>query len=551
MLVARVESQEVDPDVWKACAGVGITVPEVGSKVYYFPQGHAEHCHSPVTFISPLVFSRPVITCRVDCVFKFASCLTDEVYVTYQLTPIAPTGGIHLPEERPDGGGEEEEEVVWFGKVLTISDTNIGGVFSVPRFCAESIFPPVDSSENPPVQTLAIKDVHNVVWEFRHIYRGMPRRHLLTTGWSKFVNKKRLTYGDTVLFMKKPTTGELFVGVKRLSRREGPGAGWEWNSPAGPVTVCSRRGGTGRLSVESVAEAAELAAKGMPFQVVYFPRVGSLAFVVEAEKVEKSLTMFWAAGVRIQMPVEHEDCSKVTWFQGTVSKPYVSEAGPWFPSPWRMLQVTWDRSGVLQNVRVNPWEVKLVPPKPSLEYSTPRPARKKLRSIAAENPFSPGSGSSSSSRAGNLNTSMILNQAESASSGLRGAKFDSPAANENIHQMCSAESFANCIMAPESNAFSVNLIVASPQQCDSLSPNIQSRVHAVGNELVGKQGDFALFQLFGKIIYTKDPVESGSIGVGCAQDDGSQMFKETESKPKSFELSSTSPCTEQLDEKAQ
>lgn len=37
--------------------------------------------------------------------------------------------------------------------------------------------------------------------ELLHI-AGQPRRHLLTTGWSAFVNKKKLVSGDAVLFLR-------------------------------------------------------------------------------------------------------------------------------------------------------------------------------------------------------------------------------------------------------------------------------------------------------------------------------------------------------------
>lgn len=35
-----------------------------------------------------------------------------------------------------------------------------------------------------------------------HASAGQPRRHLLTTGWSAFVNKKKLVSGDAVLFLR-------------------------------------------------------------------------------------------------------------------------------------------------------------------------------------------------------------------------------------------------------------------------------------------------------------------------------------------------------------
>lgn len=89
----------------------------------------------------------------------------------------------------------------------------------------------------PPAQELVARDLHDNVWTFRHIYRGIvldssqskqnfqircfslfvfvfnmsicvflclgqPKRHLLTTGWSLFVSGKRLFAGDSVLFIR-------------------------------------------------------------------------------------------------------------------------------------------------------------------------------------------------------------------------------------------------------------------------------------------------------------------------------------------------------------
>ena len=35
----------LDPQLWHACAGGMVQMPPVRSRVYYFPQGHAEHAH--------------------------------------------------------------------------------------------------------------------------------------------------------------------------------------------------------------------------------------------------------------------------------------------------------------------------------------------------------------------------------------------------------------------------------------------------------------------------------------------------------------------------
>ncbi|XLT26377.1 hypothetical protein HN873_057669, partial [Arachis hypogaea] len=81
-----------------------------------------------------------------------------------------------------------------FCKTLTASDTSTHGGFSVPRRAAEDCFPPLDYSQQRPSQELVAKDLHGLEWRFRHIYRGQPRRHLLTTGWSAFI-----TYGIDAL----------------------------------------------------------------------------------------------------------------------------------------------------------------------------------------------------------------------------------------------------------------------------------------------------------------------------------------------------------------
>ncbi|MCH81612.1 auxin response factor 9-like [Trifolium medium] len=62
------------------------------------------------------------------------------------------------------------------------------------------------------------RDLHGYEWCFKHIFRGQPRRHLLTTtGWSTFVTYKRLVAGDTFVFLRVEN-GELRVGVRRLAR---------------------------------------------------------------------------------------------------------------------------------------------------------------------------------------------------------------------------------------------------------------------------------------------------------------------------------------------
>jgi len=351
------ELSRVDPRFWRACAGSSVQIPAVNSRVYYFPQGHFEQSSSSTAphppFLSNLALSKPSIPCQISAVDFLADPVTDEVFTRLLLIPLDnPFSNLPLSFLEPcrsEGEGandvdDDERKILAFSKILTPSDANNGGGFSVPRFCADSIFPPLNYQAEPPVQTLTVADIHGVSWDFRHIYRGTPRRHLLTTGWSKFVNNKKLIAGDSVVFMRN-LKGEMFIGVRRAVRFNNSARWREQVSDSGgdgkvKVEEGFSRSWRGRLSQEAVVEAVERAAKGLPFEVVYYPRAGWYSdFVVRAEVVEAALCVFWTAGMRVKMAVETEDSSRMTWFQGTVSGTGLPDCGAWRGSPWRMLQV--------------------------------------------------------------------------------------------------------------------------------------------------------------------------------------------------------------------
>ncbi|CDP03424.1 unnamed protein product [Coffea canephora] len=191
----------LDSQLWHACVGSMVQMPPANSKVLYFPQGHAEHACGNVDFGNCPVI--PAYTrCRVSAIKFMADSETDEVFAKVQLIPI-----------EGNGADFDEDGPTSFAKTLTQSDANNGGGFSVPRYCAETIFPRLDYSADPPVQTILAKDVHGDTWKFRHIYRGTPRRHLLTTGGSTFVNSKNIViWTIMVLFPIKILTiiGLLF-----------------------------------------------------------------------------------------------------------------------------------------------------------------------------------------------------------------------------------------------------------------------------------------------------------------------------------------------------
>lgn len=358
--------KSLDPQLWQACAGSMVQIPPVNTKVLYFPQGHAEHSQSPVEFTQRIP---SLIPCRVVAVKFLADSDTDEVYAKISLIPL-PNTDLDFAEEMGVCGngndGNNPEKPASFAKTLTQSDANNGGGFSVPRYCAETIFPRLDYSADPPVQTVIAKDVHGEVWKFRHIYRGTPRRHLLTTGWSTFVNQKKLVAGDSIVFLRAEN-GDLCVGIRRAKRGIGIGNGPEssslssgsgWNSssasyanPYGGFSLfvkedesnmASRNAGLkGRVRVkpEDVLEAACLAANGKPFEVVYYPRASTPEFCVKASSVRAVMRINWCSGMRFKMAFETEDSARISWFMGTVSSVQVADPMRWPDSLWRLLQV--------------------------------------------------------------------------------------------------------------------------------------------------------------------------------------------------------------------
>ncbi|KAG1346792.1 Auxin response factor 2 [Cocos nucifera] len=199
-------------ELWHACAGPLISLPRKGSVVVYLPQGHLEHLGDAgggggglFRYDVP-----PHVFCRVVDVKLLADAATDEVCA--RLSLVAESEEVERQLQEGEAEGDVEEEDIdglhrssmphMFCKTLTASDTSTHGGFSVPRRAAEDCFPPLDYKQQRPSQELIAKDLHGVEWRFRHIYRGQPRRHLLTTGWSAFVNKKKLVSGDAVLFLR-------------------------------------------------------------------------------------------------------------------------------------------------------------------------------------------------------------------------------------------------------------------------------------------------------------------------------------------------------------
>ncbi|XP_078440879.1 auxin response factor 10-like [Wolffia australiana] len=323
----------LDLSVWEACAGISGNTPTVGSLVYYFPQGHAEQALSPPDWLS-LPSVAAFYLCKVKSVLHLVRHPTDEIYCEMELDPCV-TESESFPRESSVPPADDGCAVS-VAKELSASDASNGGGFSVPVECGDSVFPQLDKSRTHPSQTLMVRDLHGRAWSFKHIYRGNPLRHLLTTGWSPFVLEKKLVAGDCAVFVRD-SVGHLFVGLRRLR----------------PSSESFHVGG-------EVAEAVARAERGRSFTVVYYPGLCSSNFVVRKWLVDEARRApAWTAGTKVRMPVESDKVAK-DWATGTLSR-VVRHSSPFADSPWNSLEVVWEgRKAENYKKYVNPWNVEVV-----------------------------------------------------------------------------------------------------------------------------------------------------------------------------------------------
>ncbi|MCO5610865.1 hypothetical protein L7F22_065107 [Adiantum nelumboides] len=358
-------------DLWQACAGPLVSVPKVGQRVWYFPQGHMEQVSASTgqsQGADQLMPSNKLparILCRAVSRVLSAEVDTDEVFAQLSLLPI----------DVRDSGIQEEESADFstrnvriFTKILTASDTSTHGGFSVLRKHAEDCLPPLDMSQENPSQELMATDLHGQEWKFRHTYRGHPRRHLLTTGWSHFVSQKKLVAGDAVVFLRG-ANGELRVGIRRTKRQ--------------PTSQSSNVLTSDCMHMGVIATAVHAVQTISIFSVFYKPRASPSSFIVPDEKLLASLSNKLSVGMRFKMRFEGEDATERS-YAGTITGIEDLNTSHWPCSEWRSLRVNWDEfSNSEQRERISPWEIELCAHPQAPSNLSPMPKSKRIRGASA------------------------------------------------------------------------------------------------------------------------------------------------------------------------
>ncbi|XP_065861273.1 auxin response factor 24-like isoform X2 [Euphorbia lathyris] len=379
----HVGEDNLSTELWRSCAGPFVNVPKAGDMVFYLPQAHMEQveaCMNQDGQMEMPVYNLPYsILCKVLSVELKAEAATDEVFAQIALIPVAKQNGLSSMEDGNSLSSHRKTYAKSFSKKLTSSDTSTHGGFSVLKRHAEECLPPLDMSRDPPEQKLIAKDLHGTEWCFRHVFRGNPKRHLLTTGWSKFVTSRKLIAGDTLIFLRG-NNGELRIGVRRAMKLQN-------NASTTVISASCMRHGI-------LAAAFHAITTGTMFIVYYRPWTSPTEFIIPFDQYIKSAEINYSVGTRITMLFEGEECQeqeqRIERCEGTIVAIEDVDHARWPNSEWRSLKVEWNDNsdGIERPERVSPWNIEPIEPV-ERKHSSPLHPSKRARLVDASLPGFP------------------------------------------------------------------------------------------------------------------------------------------------------------------
>ncbi|KAL6643767.1 hypothetical protein ACP70R_018533 [Stipagrostis hirtigluma subsp. patula] len=343
------EQRCLNSELWHACAGPLVSLPVVGSRVVYFPQGHSEQVAASTNKevdaqIPNYPNLPPQLICQLHNVTMHADAETEEVYAQMTLQPLSPEEQKEpfLPIEL---GAASKQPTNYFCKTLTASDTSTHGGFSVPRRAAEKVFPPLDFSQQPPVQELIARDLHDNEWKFRHIFREPTKKASPDNRLERFCKRKKTSSRGFNYIYLGNDNNQLLLGIRRASRPQ----------TVMPSSVLS----SDSMHIGLLAAAAHAAATNSRFTIFYNPRASPSEFVIPLAKYVKAVYHTRVSvGMRFRMLFETEE-SSVRRYMGTVTGISDLDSERWPNSHWRSVKVGWDESTAGdKQPRVSLWEIE-------------------------------------------------------------------------------------------------------------------------------------------------------------------------------------------------
>ncbi|KAG2262052.1 hypothetical protein Bca52824_069131 [Brassica carinata] len=276
------------------------------------------------------------ICCNVFSIKLKVETTTDEIYAEIALLP--DTSEVEIPTPKD---GNNIQNINYFTKVLSASDTSKKGSFVLNKRHAIECLPPMDTSQLTPSQEVIAKDIHGHEWKFKHTLRGTPQRHLFTSGWNEFAKKKDLVVGDSFIFLRGEN-GESRVGIRKAANHQ------QHNIPLPLISKQSMHHGI-------VAGALNAIKSKCMFVVFYKPR--SSQFLVNLEKFINGVNNKFSIGSRFLMKFEGRDFNEIRYYGTIVGARDFSHH--WKDSEWRSLEVQWDEAATIPRPdKVSPWEIE-------------------------------------------------------------------------------------------------------------------------------------------------------------------------------------------------
>ncbi|XP_051215443.1 auxin response factor 13 [Lolium perenne] len=371
-------------DIWMACAGPFARLPSAGTKVYYFPKGHADQCRGHNL---PVVPADTAVPCTVESVVLHYHPVSDSPYAVISLhhgegpaqPPAAPAPALApAPPQFPD--------LHYYVKHM--EGTSDDRRLVVPKPCADELFYPplLPLVPHPPGQPYPNQDMDIVTVQgdtisFKHFLQNGS--NTLRQPWSDYYQSKGLKMGkgkDGVVLMRcAEGQGGLLIGFRRGEPSTDLASELIDNFQAASAAA-------GAVPSSQLVLGQVHNAPADPFTVHYYPRQG-WPFVVPRTEVDDRLRFDWEQGlkVRMEVPVDNHEmqasrdkAGAPSYFHGDITA--VNNDGRWC-----QLQVNWEESSApTPSENVNTWQVQLFAP----------PVRKRKPTDPLHAPSSSGTGPS-------------------------------------------------------------------------------------------------------------------------------------------------------------
>ncbi|XP_045793359.1 auxin response factor 2-like [Trifolium pratense] len=273
------------------------------------------------------------VLCIVIGVQLKAHVNTDEVFALVTLIPLKQQEFM-VEDNHPFD--DSPSEVYSFKKMLT-SIEDAAGLY-IPKEHAERCFPSLDMTVQQPMQDLVVKDLHGIEWNFRHIYCDHKKEHMLTCGWSTFVNSKKLVPGDSCIFVRGEN-GEIGIGIHRAMKQHSDI--WKTSSPLGLMCAASHAVSTGTM-----------------FHVQYYPWITPFEFMIPLKTYVESIERDYSIGTRVRRLLSEVEGSPRRY--GTIVGNEDIDPIRWPGSEWRCIKVQWDSTpnSFTQLESVCPWWIE-------------------------------------------------------------------------------------------------------------------------------------------------------------------------------------------------